>query len=205
MGGRGEGGAGRGGVGGWCVNTGSSKVFFCPCPGLSLSFRAPPPPPLPPLRLFRLAPPFFLFMKVRTAVKRICDTCRIVLRRGRVYVVCKANPKVRGRGGRDDDEKRGQVGGGGRRGRPTAPPTQFTPLNPRTPPLPSSHSTSSGKACTPWRAARAGRLRLWRRRQDLFGAFYFFSRARAVAPLAGCVPLCSHAPPPLPLSPPQCI
>jgi ribosomal protein L36 len=34
-------------------------------------------------------------MKVRTAVKRLCDTCRIVLRRGRVYVVCKANPKVR--------------------------------------------------------------------------------------------------------------
>ena len=33
-------------------------------------------------------------MKVRTAVKRLCDTCRIVLRRGRVYVVCKANPKV---------------------------------------------------------------------------------------------------------------
>ena len=34
-------------------------------------------------------------MKVRTAVRRLCDACRVVLRRGRVYVVCKANPKVR--------------------------------------------------------------------------------------------------------------
>lgn len=34
-------------------------------------------------------------MKVKTSVKRLCDACRVVIRRGRVYVVCSANPKVR--------------------------------------------------------------------------------------------------------------
>ena len=33
-------------------------------------------------------------MKVKTSVKRLCDACRVVIRRGRVYVVCSANPKV---------------------------------------------------------------------------------------------------------------
>ena len=35
-------------------------------------------------------------MKVKTSVKRLCDACRVVIRRGRVYVVCSANPKVGG-------------------------------------------------------------------------------------------------------------
>ena len=38
---------------------------------------------------------FLLWMKVKTSVKRLCDACRVVIRRGRVYVVCSANPKVR--------------------------------------------------------------------------------------------------------------
>lgn len=42
--------------------------------------------------------PFYLSidltMRVRSAVKKLCDACRIVKRRGRVFVVCKANPKV---------------------------------------------------------------------------------------------------------------
>ena len=33
-------------------------------------------------------------MKVRSAIKRMCDACRVVRRRGRIYVVCKANRKV---------------------------------------------------------------------------------------------------------------
>ncbi|RUL85396.1 50S ribosomal protein L36 [Tautonia sociabilis] len=38
-------------------------------------------------------------MKVRSSVKRICDACIIVRRRGRVYVICKANPKHKQRQG----------------------------------------------------------------------------------------------------------
>ena len=34
-------------------------------------------------------------MRVRSAVKKLCDACRIVKRRGRVFVICKSNPKVR--------------------------------------------------------------------------------------------------------------
>jgi len=33
-------------------------------------------------------------MKVRASVRKLCDACRIVRRRGRVYVVCKENKKV---------------------------------------------------------------------------------------------------------------
>ena len=33
-------------------------------------------------------------MRVRSAIKRLCDACRLVKRRGRLFVVCKANPKV---------------------------------------------------------------------------------------------------------------
>ncbi len=33
-------------------------------------------------------------MKVRAAVRRLCDACRVVIRRKRVFIVCKANPKV---------------------------------------------------------------------------------------------------------------
>lgn len=34
-------------------------------------------------------------MKVKSSVKRLCDACRVVIRRGRVYVVCSVNPKVK--------------------------------------------------------------------------------------------------------------
>ncbi len=37
-------------------------------------------------------------MKVRSSVKKICDKCKIVRRRGRVYVLC-ANPKHKQRQG----------------------------------------------------------------------------------------------------------
>jgi large subunit ribosomal protein L36 len=38
-------------------------------------------------------------MKVRSSVKRICDSCIIVRRRGKVYVICKSNPKHKQRQG----------------------------------------------------------------------------------------------------------
>ncbi|RDI95864.1 50S ribosomal protein L36 [Meiothermus sp. QL-1] len=28
-------------------------------------------------------------MKVRTSVKRMCDKCKVIRRRGRVYVICE--------------------------------------------------------------------------------------------------------------------
>jgi large subunit ribosomal protein L36 len=33
-------------------------------------------------------------MKVKASIKKLCEACRIVKRRGRLYVVCKDNPKV---------------------------------------------------------------------------------------------------------------
>ncbi|KAK9803376.1 hypothetical protein WJX72_001346 [[Myrmecia] bisecta] len=38
-------------------------------------------------------------MKVRSAVKVMCDACRVVRRRGKVFVVCKSNPKHKQRQG----------------------------------------------------------------------------------------------------------
>ncbi len=38
-------------------------------------------------------------MKVRTSVKKICDSCKIVKRRGVVYVICKKNPRHKQRQG----------------------------------------------------------------------------------------------------------
>ncbi|KAF8585000.1 hypothetical protein K439DRAFT_1410578 [Ramaria rubella] len=32
-------------------------------------------------------------MKVRSSVKRLCDGCSVVKRKGRVYVLCAKNPK----------------------------------------------------------------------------------------------------------------
>nr|YP_009646518.1 ribosomal protein L36 [Chloroparvula pacifica]QBX98279.1 ribosomal protein L36 [Chloroparvula pacifica] len=32
-------------------------------------------------------------MKVRSSVKKMCNSCRIIRRRGRVIVICKKNPK----------------------------------------------------------------------------------------------------------------
>jgi len=38
-------------------------------------------------------------MKVRASVKRLCDGCSVVRRKGRVYVVCAKNPKHKQRQG----------------------------------------------------------------------------------------------------------
>jgi large subunit ribosomal protein L36 len=38
-------------------------------------------------------------MKVKPSVKKICKDCKIVRRKGRVYVVCKANAKHKQRQG----------------------------------------------------------------------------------------------------------
>ncbi|MCC6357595.1 MAG: 50S ribosomal protein L36 [Phycisphaerales bacterium] len=38
-------------------------------------------------------------MKVRSSVKRICENCKIVKRRGVVRVICKANPRHKQRQG----------------------------------------------------------------------------------------------------------
>lgn len=37
-------------------------------------------------------------MKVRTSVKKMCDKCKLVRRRGRVFVICE-NPKHKQRQG----------------------------------------------------------------------------------------------------------
>jgi len=37
-------------------------------------------------------------MKVRASVKKMCDRCKIVKRRGKLYVIC-ANPKHKQRQG----------------------------------------------------------------------------------------------------------
>jgi len=38
-------------------------------------------------------------MKVRASVKRICESCKIVRRRGVVFVVCKSDPRHKQRQG----------------------------------------------------------------------------------------------------------
>ncbi|OGZ02301.1 MAG: 50S ribosomal protein L36 [Candidatus Liptonbacteria bacterium RIFCSPLOWO2_01_FULL_53_13] len=38
-------------------------------------------------------------MKVRSSIKKICIMCKIVKRQGRLYVVCKKNPKHKQRQG----------------------------------------------------------------------------------------------------------
>lgn len=32
-------------------------------------------------------------MKVKSSVKRVCGQCQVIRRKGRVRVICKANPK----------------------------------------------------------------------------------------------------------------
>ncbi|ABR30838.1 50S ribosomal protein L36 [Thermosipho africanus Ob7] len=32
-------------------------------------------------------------MKVQSSVKKRCEHCKIIKRKGRVYVICKVNPK----------------------------------------------------------------------------------------------------------------
>ncbi|KAL2610429.1 hypothetical protein R1flu_029002 [Riccia fluitans] len=41
-------------------------------------------------------------MKVRAAVRRLCEFCRVVRRRNRVFVLCTANPKHKQRQGFSD-------------------------------------------------------------------------------------------------------
>ncbi|MEX0869811.1 MAG: 50S ribosomal protein L36 [Candidatus Spechtbacterales bacterium] len=38
-------------------------------------------------------------MKVRASVKTICKSCKVVRRKGHVYVICKTNPKHKQRQG----------------------------------------------------------------------------------------------------------
>ncbi|KAM6319014.1 large ribosomal subunit protein bL36m [Aegotheles albertisi] len=47
---------------------------------------ARPPPPAP-------VPPPAAGLKTKTSLKRRCKDCFIVRRRGRLYVLCKANPR----------------------------------------------------------------------------------------------------------------
>ncbi|KAK7388686.1 hypothetical protein VNO78_23511 [Psophocarpus tetragonolobus] len=38
-------------------------------------------------------------MKVRSSVKKMCEFCQIVKRRGRIFVICSSNPKHKQRQG----------------------------------------------------------------------------------------------------------
>lgn len=38
-------------------------------------------------------------MKVRSSVKKMCEYCRTIKRKGRVYILCTANPKHKQRQG----------------------------------------------------------------------------------------------------------
>lgn len=38
-------------------------------------------------------------MKVRASVKPMCDSCKVIRRHGKVYVICSANPKHKQRQG----------------------------------------------------------------------------------------------------------
>ncbi|KAI6008210.1 ribosomal protein L36-domain-containing protein [Pisolithus orientalis] len=62
-------------------------------PGISL------PLPSTVTRVESAVPTFTRGMKVRSSVKVMCDGCSIVIRKGRVYVVCSKNPKHKQRQG----------------------------------------------------------------------------------------------------------
>ncbi|KAB2924572.1 MAG: 50S ribosomal protein L36 [Bacteroidetes bacterium] len=38
-------------------------------------------------------------MKVRASIKKICENCKIIRRKGKVMVICKKNPKHKQRQG----------------------------------------------------------------------------------------------------------
>jgi large subunit ribosomal protein L36 len=38
-------------------------------------------------------------MKVRASIKRICENCKVVRRKGKIYVICKSNPRHKQRQG----------------------------------------------------------------------------------------------------------
>ena len=52
---------------------------------------------------FRLVPELFRsgdkVMKVRASVKKICDKCKVVKRKGVVRIICAANPRHKQRQG----------------------------------------------------------------------------------------------------------
>ena len=50
-------------------------------------------PPAEPSRYFEEV------MKVRPSVKKICDTCKVVRRKGVVRIICKKNPRHKQRQG----------------------------------------------------------------------------------------------------------
>jgi large subunit ribosomal protein L36 len=52
-----------------------------------------------PLRRYDLRKASFGPMKIRASVRRICENCKIVRRRGKVYVICASNPKHKQRQG----------------------------------------------------------------------------------------------------------
>ncbi|NWV03608.1 RM36 protein, partial [Ptilonorhynchus violaceus] len=52
-----------------------------------------PPPPGPPLPLLLAG------LKTKTSLRRRCKDCYIVRRRGRLYVLCKSNPRHKQRKG----------------------------------------------------------------------------------------------------------
>lgn len=39
------------------------------------------------------------YMKVQASVKKLCKDCKIVKRKGRIYVICSSNPKHKQRQG----------------------------------------------------------------------------------------------------------
>ena len=59
---------------------------------------APVCAPLAPQRARRGAAPS-VAMRVRSAVRRVCECCRIVRRKGRLYVYCSKNPRHKQRQG----------------------------------------------------------------------------------------------------------
>lgn len=38
-------------------------------------------------------------MKIRASIRRICESCKIVRRKGKNYVICSANPRHKQRQG----------------------------------------------------------------------------------------------------------
>ena len=42
---------------------------------------------------------FYIRMKVRVSVKRMCQACKVIKRKGRVYIYCKENPRHKQRQG----------------------------------------------------------------------------------------------------------
>jgi large subunit ribosomal protein L36 len=62
------------------------------------------PPPVPPegsagLFVFEEAPREASVMKVRASVKKICDKCKVIRRKGVVRIICPANPRHKQRQG----------------------------------------------------------------------------------------------------------